>query len=164
MLSALFVVMATAALAGPATVDPIGTLRVADADGHTIALDAPGVLYLVDVWALECKPCMQEMPELDRLANEYESSGRFRLVSVVWGGWKGNELHSVAKQAKTTQSVYSDVEHWIGRLGIDAYPTKLMIRDGKLLRRVIGGGAGAYDKWKRIIDDDLKTARASSER
>jgi thiol-disulfide isomerase/thioredoxin len=56
-----------------AAADPIGTLRFADAYGHTIALDAPGVLYLIDFWALECKPCMLEMPELERLAKEYET-------------------------------------------------------------------------------------------
>jgi thiol-disulfide isomerase/thioredoxin len=149
-------------LANPAVVDPIGTLRVADAAGNTISLDAPGVLYLVDVWALECKPCMQEMPELDRLAAEYETSGRFRLVSVVYG-WRGAKLREVAEEAKTIRPVYSDTEQWLDRLGINAYPTKLLIRDGKLLRRTIGGGPGAYEKWKKLLDDELKTTQGASD-
>ena len=146
---ALFVVMTTVALAVPATPDPIGILRFADADGRTLALDAPGVLYLVDFWALECKPCMVEMPELERLAKEYEPSGRFRLVRVVHGGWQGKQPRIVA---------YSDPEDWIGRLEINAFPTKLLIRDGKVMRRARGGGTGAYATWKRAIDDELRNA------
>ena len=159
---ALFVVMMTVTLAVPATPDPIGILRFADADGHTIALDAPGVLYLVDFWALECKPCMQEMPELERLAKEYEPSGRFRLVSVVYGGWKGRQLRVVASRTGTGLIPYSDPEDWLGRLEVDVYPTKLLIRDGKLLRRARGGGTGTYATWKKAIDDELRVPLIAS--
>ena len=55
---------------------PIGPLRVADAEGNALTLDAPGVLYLVDFWALGCKPCIMAMPELDRLAELLDSSTR----------------------------------------------------------------------------------------
>jgi thiol-disulfide isomerase/thioredoxin len=159
---ALFVVMTTVALAVPATPDAIGILRFADADGRTLALDAPGVLYLVDFWALECKPCMVEMPELSRLAKEYEPSERVRLVSVVYGGWKGEKLRTIAGGAGSGLVMYSDPEDWIARLGIDGYPTKIMIRDGKVLRRARGGGAGAYAKWKAAIDDELWSPRVAS--
>jgi len=89
---------------------PIDTLRFADADGKVIALDQPGTLYLVDVWAIGCSPCMAEMPELERLAQFYEPGGRFRLMSVVAGGGTGayrkwstiidNELESSSEAAR----------------------------------------------------------------
>ena len=72
--------------------DPLPILRVGDAEGHTMTLDAPGMLYLVDFWALGCKPCIVEMPELERLAKDYEPGGHFRLVSVVASGWEGKDL------------------------------------------------------------------------
>ena len=154
------------ALAGSAVTaaadDPIGILRFADSDGHTIALDAPRMLYLVDFWALGCKPCILEMPELERLAKEYEPGGRFRFVSVAAGGWNGKGLLSVAKQAGTTLPIYSDPEDWLGQLEINAFPTKLLIRDGKVLRRARGGGIEAYATWKKAIDAVLRSPPGAS--
>ena len=148
------------ALAGPAatgaTPDSIPTLRVGDAEGRTTTLNAPGMLYLVDFWALGCKPCILEMPELERLAKEYESEGRFRLVSVVASGWEGKDLQMVAQQAGTTLPVYSDPDDLFRQLEIRAFPTKLLMRDGVLLARKRGGGPGAYETWKKIIDAALQ--------
>jgi thiol-disulfide isomerase/thioredoxin len=151
----LCAVLATFAPAHAVDPEPIATLQFADADGRTIALDEPGVLYLVDFWALGCGPCLAEMPELDRLAQEYERGGRFQLVSVVAGGWKGKDLRQVAKHAKTDLEIYSDPDDSFGRFDIHSYPTKLLIRDGVLLRRTVGGGTGAYRKWSSIIDAEL---------
>jgi thiol-disulfide isomerase/thioredoxin len=149
------------ALAGAAKGDTIGPLRFADAEGRTITLDAPGVVYLVDFWALGCKPCIAEMPELERLANELEPSGGFQLVRVAWGGWNGSELLKVAEQAGMKPPVYSDPESWHDRLEVDAFPTKFLIRDGTVLARARGGGAGAYDRWRAAIERESKSAAAA---
>ncbi len=142
--------------AASATPDVIPTLRVGDSEGNTITLDEAGVLYLVDFWALGCKPCIIEMPELERLANQYEPGGRFRLVSVVASGWEGKDLLTVAKQAGTTLPIYSDPDDLFRQLEIRAFPTKLLIRDGMLLARKRGGGPGAYETWKKLIDVALQ--------
>src|SRR6185369_10456991 len=94
--------------------ESVGTLQFEDANGRSIKLDEPGVVYLVDFWALGCKPCMMEMPDLDRLLQ-------------------------VADDAGTTEEVYSDPENWHDRLGVDAFPTKLLIRDGTVIVRKRGG-------------------------
>jgi thiol-disulfide isomerase/thioredoxin len=137
-------------LAGAPNGDSIRTLRFA------------GVVYLVDFWALGCKPCIEEMPELARLAKEYEPSGRFRLVSVVWGGWKGNGLAKVAEEAGTKLPIYSDPENWHDRLDVDGFPTKLLVRDGTVIVRARGGGPGCYRQWKPAIETALKVAPAAS--
>ena len=150
----------TAALASPSNGDAIGTLRFADAQGHVIALDKPGIVYLVDFWSPVCKPCIQEMPDLERLAKEYEPAGRFQLVSVVAGGFKGQDLLKVAQQAGAKMTVYGDPENWHQRLDVDAYPTKLFVRDGTVLARKRGGGAGLYDHWKGEVEKALKPEAA----
>lgn len=165
-LSVLGMVVALAsgspALTGTSKGDSIATLRFADAKGKTMTLDTAGVVYLVDFWALACKPCIEEMPELQRLANEYEPSGRFRLVSVVWGGWKGKDLSKVAQQAGTKLPIYSDPENWHDRLDVDGFPTKFLVRDGTVIVRSRGGGAGSYDHWKTAIERALKVTPAAA--
>ena len=133
-----------------------GPLHVGDVAGNTITLDEPGMLYLVDFWMLGCKPCIVEMPELERLAKEYEPGGRFRLVSVVGSGWEGKDLLKVAQDAGTTLPISSDPDDLFRKLEIKAFPTKLLVRDGALLARKRGGGPGAYETWKRIIDAALQ--------
>ena len=111
---ALVVVMTTVAAAVAAAGDSIETLRFADAAGNTIALDAPEVLYLVDFWAVGCKPCILEMPELERLAKEYEPGGR---VGGVAGGWKGNDLLSVARLPR--EPMRKGLNDWAGYAWVD---------------------------------------------
>jgi thiol-disulfide isomerase/thioredoxin len=119
------------------------------------------MVYLVDFWALGCKPCIQEMPDLERLAKAYEPGGRFRLVSVVSGGWKGKDLLKVAEQAGAKMTIYGDPENWHDRLDVDAFPTKFFVRDGTVLARKRGGGAGLYDHWKDEVEKALKPEAAA---
>jgi thiol-disulfide isomerase/thioredoxin len=156
----VFVLALLAAISAAWAADPPpalpGPLHVGDVAGNTITLDEPGMLYLVDFWMLGCKPCIVEMPELERLAKDYEPGGRFRLVSVVGSGWEGKDLLKVARDAGTTLPISSDPEDLFRKLEIRAFPTKLLIRDGVLLARKRGGGPGAYETWKKIIDAALQ--------
>jgi thiol-disulfide isomerase/thioredoxin len=152
---------ATSVLASPSDGDPIGTLRFADAQGQVIVLDKPGIVYLVDFWSPVCKPCIQEMPDLERLAKEYEPGGKFRLVSVLSGGWQGQDLLKIAEQAGAKMTIYGDPENWHDRLAVDAFPTKFFVRDGTVLARKRGGGAGLYNHWKGEVEKALKPETAA---
>ena len=151
-MAAALLAFASAFALAPGT--EIGTIRFADAEAQPLALDAPGVVYLVDFWAMGCKPCFVEMPELDKLAKELEPTGKFRLVSVAWG-WTPKDLNDVAKRAGVTRAIYADPEGWFSRLGCHGFPCKALVRDGVVLRQITGGGAGAYEKWKKAIVPEL---------
>jgi len=157
-------VVVSAALAGaPVQGDHIGTLRFADAAGKTVALDEPGVLYVVDFWALGCKPCVWEMPALDRLSKEYEPGGMVRIVGVVWGEWKSKDLPKIAKQVGTTRPVYADSQHWFDNLAIRSFPTKVFIRDGVVVRVTHGASEDSYDVLKTLIEAEVNPTKAKWE-
>jgi thiol-disulfide isomerase/thioredoxin len=144
----------------PSNGDRIGTMQFIDADGHVVTLDKPGKVYLVDFWMPSCKPCIQEMPELERLATEYEPGGKFQLVSVVWGGYTGADLVKVAEAAGAKMTIYGDPENWYGRLEVDGFPTKFFVRDNMVVARARGGGAGTYPHWKSELEKALKPEAA----
>ena len=162
MLTALL--LASAAATAPATAPPPETLpepmSFEDSARARLTLNEPGMLYLVDFWAEGCKGCIEEIPDLERLAREFEKTGRFRLISVLWGGWSGEELHKFAKRYNITHPMHSDPDDWVGKLGGPAFPLKLLVRDGRILKRHVGGARGSYYKWKPLIAEEL-AAKAS---
>jgi thiol-disulfide isomerase/thioredoxin len=71
-----------------AALPPDRPLAFRDAKDQLLLLNQPGKLYLLDFVAVGCKPCAQELPDLARLEQEFGSSGRFQLVTVVYA-WQG---------------------------------------------------------------------------
>ena len=149
--------------ADPKAGDEIGALRFTDAAGKTLALDEPGVLYVVDFWALGCQPCVREMPALDRLSKEYESDGKVRIIGVVRGDWKAKELPKIAKQVGSSRPVYGDSQHWFDTLEIRSFPTKLFLRDGVVVRVLHGAGEDSYDKLKTLIEAEVHPTKVKWE-
>lgn len=133
-------------------------LAFEDASGKTVKLDEPGMVYLVDFWLEGCAPCMEEMPELLRLAKDLEPQGRFKLVSVLWGGASGGELRRIAKRNKISHAVYSDPDKWLEKVGKPVFPTKVLVRDGQILLTRVGGLRGdreTYEYWKEKFEKAL---------
>ena len=163
----LSIFAATSALAQAVkTGDHVGTLRFADMKGEKVALDRPGVLYVVDLWALGCKPCIQEIPALDRLAAEYEPGGQVRVIGVLWGDWKKSDLKKVPKAVGSSRPIFGDPEGWFNRFEIRSFPTKLFIRDGVIVRITRGGplnATDAYDDLKAQIESELHPTPAKWE-
>ena len=126
-----------------------------DPAGAKVTLDEPGMLYLVDFWAEGCGPCLKEMPDLERLAQELEPGGRFKLVSVLWGGWKGEDLTKIAERRGIHRPVHADPDGWLDQVGRPVFPTKVLVRDGVILQSREGGGRGSYAYWKPILEKAL---------
>jgi thiol-disulfide isomerase/thioredoxin len=124
-------------------------------DGTWVRADRPGTLYLVDVWTTWCSPCMSEMPELARLETDLENMPRFEMISVLGDPEDSAPDPVLRKLGLGPGDVARDPQRWMRRLGIGGYPTKLLVRDGKILLARAGGGRGAYAHWRGIIEREL---------
>jgi thioredoxin 2 len=89
---------------------------VVDATDDTFAgiAEGSGVPVLVDFWAPWCGPCRMVSPALEQLAGE--RAGRIKLVKV-----------NVDESPRLQQ-----------RFGVQAIPTLMVLRDGKVLARQAG--------------------------
>jgi protein-disulfide isomerase-like protein with CxxC motif len=98
------------------------------------------------------------MPELLSLEDEFENDSRVQFISV------DTEARSAATARKQLEShgirpnrLFVDADGWFNRLQIESWPTKLLIRDGKVLR--VASGAfprGNADRWREEIRAFLK--------
>jgi thioredoxin 1 len=75
---------------------------------------------LVDFWAPWCGPCHMIAPVLDRLSREY--AGRLKVVKVN----------------------VDENTHYAGLFGVQGIPTLLMVRDGKVVNRLVGAQPEPY--------------------
>lgn len=55
-----------------------------DIEGNTVSASvfSESKLTMVNVWATYCNPCLEEMPGLGELANEYDSE-KFQIIGII---------------------------------------------------------------------------------
>ena len=86
---------------------------------------------LVDFWAEWCQPCKVLAPTVESLAEKYED--RLKIVKL-----------NVDEDAGCSS-----------RFGIKAIPTLILFRDGKEVRRVVGGPTNAKEFISQMLDKQL---------
>ena len=141
--------------AAPTPEIALGTL-----EGKKISLkDFRGKVVLLNFWASWCVPCREEMPQMERLYQEYKAKG-FVIVAVNVKDNRDDALAFV-RELKFTYPALFDPEGDVGLLyGAWGLPTTYLIGPkGEGLARMWGpakwDGAGA----KQVVGDLLDGKR-----
>ena len=114
--------------------------QLPDLNGKIVSLEAyQGKVVLVHFWATFCVPCLEEMPVLESLWQEY---GREGLVILRIAGDRGN-TDIVREFAEKTGVSFPVVHDQDGRVRnqyeVVALPTTYLVgRDAKISGRAIG--------------------------
>ncbi|MBP3735815.1 MAG: TlpA family protein disulfide reductase [Lachnospiraceae bacterium] len=127
---------------------------------HALA-DYRGKVIFLNFWATWCPPCRQEMPDIQKLYEEYSSDPSSEVVILgVAGPGSGGEKDAEAIAAFLADNGYTypvlmDEELLLMRgYGISAYPTTFMIdREGNLFGYVTG--MLSEEVMRDIIDQTL---------
>ncbi len=125
---------------------------VTTADGKSFTLDEMGGrVVLVDFWATWCGPCNQELPHIQKIAQEFAGQP-FVLISVSWDS-DAAKWQSFLDKHGMTWNQYRDADHALSNAyGVQAIPHYFTIdSDGILQDEKIGSGSNIEGKLKKLV-------------
>lgn len=138
--------------------------RAYSLEGDTVALSSfTGDVVVLNIWATWCRPCVIEMPALQRLHEELADDG-LRVVAVsvdapigVIGafGEAGGDVRRFVEEHGLTFTVLHDPSGSIeSRYQVNGLPTTYIIdRDGRIRRKLLG--AREWDEGP--LADEIRT-------
>lgn len=110
---------------------------LANGGSHSFKNDQ-GKLTLINYWAIWCTPCREEIPELNKLAEEY--ADQLTVLGVNFDNAQGEKLlDQVEKLGIEFSSLQSDPRALWSLKPVSVLPETLVIdSEGVLLHRLIG--------------------------
>ena len=130
-----------------------------DLDGKIVSLsDYKGKLVLLNIWATWCRPCVSEMPSMEKLYNKFKKEGfEILAVSIDIKGKKVvapfMELHNLSfKALLDTQGTIQEIYRTTG------IPESFVIdKNGVIIEKVIGPLDWAAPKVFQYFQDQSET-------
>ena len=123
---------------------------VTDINGNNYSLESlKGKVIVINFWFVECKPCVMEMTELNKLVEKYKHK------EVVFLGFAINEKEKIEQFLKKTNfnyNVVADAKGLVGSYGITSFPTHIVIdKNSNISFEVSGLGPTTIDDLDKII-------------
>jgi|GEM_PF-1664390 len=105
---------------------------------------------LVVAMAAWCAPCRKELPGLQRLSQKYKNQG-LRVVGISLDMDGPRAMQPIVDKLKLDFEIYHTGERAMEAYGIDAIPVMFIVKDGKIVEKVIGYHT-EKDIEQKIID------------
>ena len=145
----------------------IGEFSIQDIEGNTYTQEmfADYNITMVNIFTTWCSPCINEIPDLEKLRNEMSDQG-VNIVGIVLDGIDadGSANEEVKEKAKLlaekTGASYPflipDSEYLNGRLiGIEAVPETFFVdKEGNMIGETYSGSR-SFEDWKNIVETEL---------
>ena len=137
-----------------------GYFTTTDLYGNTVTQEifAQSDLTVVNVWATYCGPCINEMPYLGELAEEYDSS-KVQIVGIPTDVYNQEYLDYALSLINETGADYThllmseELYNW-GLTEIQYVPTTFFVNsEGEIIDTVVG--SMSKEDWKVLIDEKL---------
>ncbi|MBL8058214.1 MAG: TlpA family protein disulfide reductase [Anaerolineales bacterium] len=161
MLAGLGLVAGAAwALSGPAPAtvsgraklgSPMPSFALRDLSGRAVSLsELAGQVVLVNGWATWCPPCRAEMPALHAFYQAHQAEG-FTLLAVNAGEEQAAVSQFIDELGFTFPVLLDPGVRVLNGLGIDAFPTSILVgRDG-LVKQIHIGYYAAEDLAAEVL-------------
>lgn len=144
------------------------TARDLDGEEITEAVFSDAKLTMLNVWGTFCGPCLNEMPDLGQLAQEYADAG-VQIIGLVGDVTESEEdAEAVRELVEQTKADYrhllpsEDLQTKV-LSGLMYYPTTIFIdQEGYVVDNYVIG-SHSKGEWKNIIDRMMLLAQLAQQ-
>ena len=132
------------------------TFKTTDLDGNTIddSIFNDYRMTIVNLWATFCEPCIEEMPEIQKIQDEYKD--QLKVIGIV-EGYDQKDAKDILKSINVTYTNVVADENLQNILNNFQYiPVTLFVdSEGKIIDTFIPGSTD-YQSLKSMVDGLLK--------
>jgi thiol-disulfide isomerase/thioredoxin len=134
-------------------------LRALDGTGFKLA-DYQGKVLVLNLWASWCNPCREEIPQIVKFYDEYHGRG-VEVLGLTMEDERGNTPEAVKESVQDLKINYRVAwaeEQLYARFlapGFEIPQTYIIDREGRIRRKIRGGGAHVGNFIRATVDDIL---------
>jgi thiol-disulfide isomerase/thioredoxin len=134
-------------------------LRALDGTGFKLA-DYQGKVLVVNLWATWCGPCREEIPQIVEFYDDYRGRG-VEVVGLTMEDERGNTPEAVKQFVSSVGIKYRVAwaeENLYARFlapGFEIPQTYIIDREGRIRRKLVGGGGHVGNFIRATVDDIL---------
>jgi thiol-disulfide isomerase/thioredoxin len=134
------------------TSEPLELFTAIDIEGYKIdPKSLAGKVVVLNFWFINCPPCRQEIPELNKIAATYASNPDIVFIAIATD--EKDKLKEFLKENPFAYHIVSDGRELATKYGIKGYPTNVIIgKDGKVKLHSMGYGPYTLDGFTKAID------------
>lgn len=143
----------------------ISSFNTKDIEGNEITNDIfkNHKITMINVWGTFCGPCIEEMPDLQKIYAQYKGED-FNLVGIVGDirlGQDTKEAASIVKQTKVeyTNILADDVLNKEILKHFDYVPFTIFVDSNGNILETLVAGSRSYEEYKKIIDTLIKNMK-----
>ena len=118
---------------------------------------ASAELTMINIWATNCGPCIQELPHIQNLAEAYESRG-VQIVTALGDSEQSGMINyalNIINGLGFNLPVLRNTASFGAQFPAAAYPTTYFVdRNGNIVRVVTT--SNSYSEWCAILDELLR--------
>lgn len=131
--------------------EPATPFSVRDLEGNRFKLEElKGKTVVLNFWFVQCKPCVQEMPELNKLVQKHQDENVVFLAFALNGK---PELQRFLQKKDFNYHIVPDARKVAEDYAVEGYPTHVVIDPaGNIVYEAMGFGPDSVDKLGQEIE------------
>lgn len=117
--------------------------------------DLRGKVVVLNFWFIGCPACMQEIPELNKLVDNYKNNSDVVFLAIALD--VGYKLKDFLKTTPFNYDIINDGRFIANTYKIQLYPTSVILnKEGKVAFHTVGFAANSPYWMKKTINEGLK--------
>jgi thiol-disulfide isomerase/thioredoxin len=135
------------------TGEKLDLFKAKDIAGYKIdPKELQGKVVVLNFWFINCSPCREEIPELNKIALSYANNPDIVFIAVALDN--KDDLQKFLKDTPFAYHIVENGKEIAGRYKIEGYPTSIILdKEGIVKYHLMGYGPITLEYFKKAIEE-----------